>query len=102
MAEFFPPVIFEVQAKATEAIAEFGKVNKELAAMEKNGVLAGGALGKMERAGKLAGTAFLGLAGTIGILGGASLKALDSFEQSQVRLETAVKDTGVSFAAANL
>ena len=41
MAEFFPPVIFEVKAKATEAIAEFGKVNTELAKMEKNGVLAG-------------------------------------------------------------
>ena len=100
MAEFFPPVIFEVKAKATEAIAEFGKVNTELAKMEKNGVLAGGALGKMEKAGKLAGTAFLGLAGAVGVLGVASLKTLDTFEKSQANLSTAVTDTGVSFAAA--
>ena len=25
MAEFFPPVIFEIKAKATEAIASFGE-----------------------------------------------------------------------------
>jgi hypothetical protein len=100
MAEFFPPVIFEVQAKATEAIASFQKVNTELAKMEKNGVLAGGALGKMERAGKLAGTAFLGLAGAVGVLGVASLKTLDEFDKAQVNLEQAVKNTGVSFEAA--
>jgi hypothetical protein len=100
MAEFFPPVIFEVQAKATEAIASFQKVNTELAKMEKNGVLAGGALGKMERAGKLAGTAFLGLAGAVGVLGVASLKTLDEFDKAQTNLSVAIKDTGVSFAAA--
>lgn len=100
MAEFFPPVIFEVQAKATEAIAEFGKVNTELAKMEKNGVLAGGALGKVEKSAKLAGTAFLGLAGAFGVVGVASLKALDEFDKAQVNLEQAVKNTGVSFAAA--
>ena len=48
MAEFFPPVIFEIQAKATEALATFGKVNAELAKMQKNGVLAGGALSRLE------------------------------------------------------
>ena len=100
MAEFFPPVIFEVQARATEAIAEFGKVNKELAAMNKNALVAGGGLTKMASAGKIAGTAFLGLAGAFGILGVASLKTLDTFEKSQVNLETAIKDTGVTFQAA--
>ena len=100
MAEFFPPVIFEIKAKATEAIASFKEVNGELAKMEKNGLLAGGALGKMEKAGKFAGTALLGLAGAFGVVAVASLKALDSFEKSQANLETAVKNTGVSFAAA--
>jgi hypothetical protein len=100
MAEFFPPVIFEIKAKATEAIASFKEVNGELAKMEKNGLLAGGALGKMEKAGKYAGTALLGLAGAFGVVAVASLKTLDSFEKSQVKLETAVKNTGVSFEAA--
>jgi hypothetical protein len=97
MAEFFPPVIFEVQARATEAIAEFGKVNAELAAMQKNGVLAGGALGKLEKASKMAGTAILGLGGAFAIFGIASVETLDKVEKSQANLETAIKNTGVSF-----
>ena len=35
MAEFFPPVVFEITAKAGEAIASFKEVNIQLAAMEK-------------------------------------------------------------------
>jgi hypothetical protein len=100
MAEFFPPVLFEIKAKATEAIATFGEVNKELAKMEKNGVLASGSLGKMEKASKLAGAAILGLGGAFAAFGIASVKTLDTVEKSQANLEIAVKNTGVSFAAA--
>ena len=100
MAEFFPPVIFEIQAKATEALATFGKVNAELAKMEKNGLVAGGALGKLEKASKLAGTAILGLGGAFAAFGIASVRTLDTVEKSQANLETAVKNTGVSFDAA--
>jgi len=97
MAEFFPPVIFEVQARATEAIAEFGRVNKELALMEKHGILAGGALTKLERAGKLARTTFLGLAGAFGVVAFTSIEALDKVEKAQSNLEVAIKNTGVSY-----
>ena len=100
MAEFFPPVLFEIKAKATEAIATFGEVNKELAKMEKNGVLASGALGKMEKASKLAGTALLGLGGAFAIFGVASVETLDKVEKAQANLEVAIKNTGVSFEAA--
>ena len=100
MAEFFPPVIFEVKAKAGEAIASFKEVNAELARMEKAGLLAGGSLAKLEKAGKFAGTALLGLAGAFGVVAVASLKTLDSFEKSQVNLEVAIKNTGVSFEEA--
>jgi hypothetical protein len=100
MAEFFPPVLFEIKAKATEAIATFGQVNKELAKMEKNGVLASGALGKMEKASRLAGTALLGLGGAFAAFGIASVRTLDKVEKSQANLEVAVKNTGVSFEAA--
>ena len=97
MAEFFPPVIFEVKAKATEAIAEFGKVNKELALMEKHGILAGGALGKFEKSAKLTGTALLGLAGAFSVFAVVSVKHLMSVQEAQTKLEVAVKNTGVSF-----
>ena len=100
MAEFFPPVLFEIKANATEAIATFGTVNKELAKMEKNGLLAGGALGKMEKASKLAGAALLGLGGAFAIFGVASVETLDKVEKSQANLEVAIKNTGVAYEAA--
>jgi len=100
MAEFFPPVIFEIKAKATEAIASFGEVNKELVKMEKNGVIASSALGKMQTASKYAGTALLGLGGIFATFAVASIKQLDTVETAQARLSVAIKDTGVSFDVA--
>jgi len=100
MAEFFPPVIFEIKAKATEAIASFGEVNKELLKMEKNGVIASNALGKMQTASKYAGTALLGLGGIFGAFAISSIKQLDTVETAQTRLSVAIKDTGVSFDVA--
>jgi hypothetical protein len=100
MAEFFPPVIFEVKAKATEAIAEFGKVNAELSKMEVKLTGSQLAMARFERAGKLAGTTLLGMAGAFGVVAASSIHALDSFEASQANLEVAVKNTGVSFAVA--
>jgi hypothetical protein len=100
MAEFFPPVIFEVKAKATEAIAEFGKVNAELSKMEVKLTGSQLAMARFERAGKLAGITLLGMAGAFGVVAASSIHALDGFETSQANLEVAVKNTGVSFAAA--
>ena len=100
MAEFFPPVLFEIRAKATEAIATFGTVNKELAVMEKNGLLASGSLRTLEKTSKYAGAALLGLGGIFAIFGVASIKVLDNVEKSQANLETAIVNTGVSFKVA--
>jgi hypothetical protein len=100
MAEFFPPVLFEIKAKANEAIATFGTVNKELAKMEKNGLLAGGALGTLEKASKYAGVALLSLGGAFAAFGVSSIKVLDGVEKAQANLQTAVTNTGVSFKIA--
>ena len=100
MAEFFPPVIFEIKAHATEAIASFKEVNHELASMEKNGMLAGGSLGKLEKAAKYSRTALLGLAGVFGVIAFTSVEALDKVEKAQANLETAIKNTGVAFETA--
>ena len=97
MAEFIPPVILEIKAKVTEALAGLQKVNGEMDKMEAKGALASGALGKVERASKLAGTALLGLGGAFGVFAAASIKQLDSFEKAQSNLETAINNTGVSF-----
>ena len=98
MALFYDPVIFEVKAKATEAIATFGKVNAELAKMEKNGLLAGGSLAKMEKTARLTRTAFLGLAGTAAVIGVASVDVFGKVQASQSQLRTAVENTGVAFS----
>jgi hypothetical protein len=100
MAEFFPPVIFEITARAGEAIASFKEVNVQLAAMEKNGVLASGAMGKMQKAAGFARAAILGVGGAFAVMGFTSIEALDKVEKAQANLETAIKNTGVSFNAA--
>ena len=100
MALFYDPVIFEIKAKATEAIATFKEVNLELAKMEKNGMLAGGSLGTLTKTARLAKTAFLGVAGAFGVLSVASLETLDRVEKSQANLSTAIQNTGVSFKVA--
>lgn len=98
--EFFPPVVFEVKAKATEAIAAFGTINKELATMEKNGNLASASITRLEAAAKYARTAIIGFGGAFAVLGVASLETLDKVELAQANLETAVKNTGVAFDVA--
>ena len=97
MAEFFPPVVFEVTAKAGEAIAAFKEVNVELAAMQKNGVLAGDAMGKLTKASAFARTAILGIGGAFAVMGVTSVEALDKVEKAQANLEVAITNAGVSF-----
>jgi hypothetical protein len=98
--EFFPPVLFEVKANVGEAIASFKEVNIQLAAMEKNGVLASGAMGKLTKASAFARTAILGIGAAFAVVGFTSVEALDKVEKAQANLETAINNTGVSFDAA--
>jgi len=100
MAEFFPPVIFEIKAKATEAIASFQQVNGELGKMEKNAIKAGGSISVLEKSSKYAGAAIVGLAGAFSVMAVASVKQLMSVQEAQTKLEVAITNTGVSFKAA--
>jgi hypothetical protein len=97
MAEFLPPVILEIQANATKAIAQMQMVNGELDKMEVKAVKAGGSIDVMTKASKYAGTALLGIAGVLGTVGAVSIKAALGVQESQAKLSTAVKNTGVSF-----
>ena len=99
MAEFLPPVIFEIQANATKAIAQMQTVNGELDKMEVKAIKAGGSLDVMTKASKFAGTALLGIAGVLGTVATVSIKAALSVQVSQSKLQTAVQNTGVSFQA---
>ena len=99
MAEFLPPVILEIQANATKAIAQMQAVNGELDKMEIKAIKAGGSIDVMTKASKYAGTALLGIAGVLGTVGAMSIKAALGVATSQAKLQTAVQDTGVSFQA---
>lgn len=100
MAAFLPPVIFEIEAKATQAIAQFQAVNAELDEMQASALKAGGSIDIMTKASKYAGVALLGLGSVFAVFGAASLKQLDSVEKAQSNLSTAIKNTGVSYSTA--
>lgn len=98
--EFFPPVIFEVKAKAADAIAQFGVINKELATMAKNSDIASARMGVMTASAKYLRTAILGVGGAFAVMGAAGLKEVIGDEKALARLKIAVENTGVSFQQA--
>jgi len=98
MAEFLPPVILEIKAKATEAIASMQTVNGELDKMEVKALKAGGSLDIMTKASKYSGVALAGLVGIFGTVAAVGIKSALTMADSQAKLKTAVQDTGVSFA----
>jgi hypothetical protein len=101
MNGFLPPVIFEIKAKATEAIAEFKKVNAELTKMEKNADKTALGMMRMEKAAKLTKIALIGVATAFGVLAVAGVKAAMDQEKAMALLQTAVKNTGQNFQAAS-
>lgn len=100
MNGFLPPVIFEVQAKATEAIAQFKLVNAELTKMEVKADKASLGMMKLEKAAKLTKIAMVGLGAVFGVVGYESIKAAIDEEKAMALLQTAIKDTGQNFQAA--
>jgi len=100
MNTFYPPVIFEVKAKAMEAIAEFKKINAELTKMEAKADKASLSMMKIEKAAKLTKIALAGAALTFGVFAAAGLKAAMDQEAAMTRLQIAVQNAGQSFQAA--
>jgi hypothetical protein len=100
MAEFFPPVIFEVKAKATEAIATFKEVNHELNKMEKNASNTSKMLVGLERSARLTRAAVLSLGAGFAVVGYAGVKAALEAQVEQAKLRVAIENTGVSWANA--
>lgn len=98
LGSFLPPVLFEVQANATQAIATFGKVNTQLKTMEAQAIKTGKALSGFQKA-AVAGTAALKvLAGVAVVSMGIGVKAVMDLEKSMNRLGQAMANVGVSTA----
>lgn len=94
------PVRIELIVRAKEAIAELQTVNAEMDKMAAKGELASGAMGKMQRAGALAGKSLTLIAGSFAFMAYEGVKANLALQISQARLQNAIKNTGVSFNAA--
>jgi hypothetical protein len=101
MNTFLPPVIFEIKAKADQAVADFKKVNKELRDMDKEADKTSRSLARMTAATKITRIAVMALAASFGILGAVALKEAMKEEVALLKLKTAVDNVGQSFAAAS-
>jgi hypothetical protein len=94
------PVRIEFIVRAQEAIAELHRVNAEMDKIAVKGKMAGSSIASMEKSSKLAGTALLGLGSLFGFVAYEGIKSAMDLQTSQSRLQTAVQNSGVSFAAA--
>jgi len=94
------PVKIALFVEAHEAIAELKKVSGEMDRIAAKSEFASGKLGGFQRAGVIAGTALKAIGGSFAFMAYEGIKASMALQTSQARLQTAVKDSGVSFAAA--
>lgn len=95
--EFFPPVIFEVKAKATDAIAQFGVINKELDMMATKSSVATKSIVGMQVGFKYLRTAVLGLSAAYGALAVSGLREVMGEEKALANLKVATENAGVAF-----
>lgn len=98
--EYFPPVIFEVKAKATDAIAQFGAINKQLDIMATKSTMAQKSLVAMGVGFKYLRTAVLGVAAAYGALAVSGLKEIQQEEVALANLRIATENAGVAFQTA--
>ena len=94
------PVRVEFIVRAQEAIAQLQLVNGEMDKVAVKAKMAGTSMATMEKSSRLAGTALLGLGSVFGLVAYESIKSAMDLQTSQTRLQVAVKNSGVSFAAA--
>lgn len=96
LGNFLPPVVFEVTANATQAIATFGKVNTQLKTMEAQAVRTGKALSGFSKAAVI-GTGALKALGIVAAgVAAIGVKSAMDLEKSYNRLGQALSNMGVA------
>jgi LysM repeat protein len=96
---FLPPVIFEIQANAAGAIAQFKKVNTELSTMEAKALKAGKALTGFQKA-AVVGTRALKVMGlAFAAFAAYGIKEMVKLEKSYTRLGQSMANAGVATEA---
>lgn len=93
---FLPPVLFTIQANATQALASFNKVNAELKVMEAQAVKTGVALGRTTKAVTMATGATKILAIATAAFAAYGIKEIMSLEESYAKLGQTLAGRGLS------
>jgi hypothetical protein len=99
MNGFLPPVIFEIQANAAGAIAQFKRVNTELSIMEAKALKAGKALTGIQKAAVIGTRALKVMAVAFAAFAAYGVREVILLEKSYVRLGKAMANAGVATQA---
>lgn len=96
LGQFLPPVVFEITANATQAMATFGKVNTQLKVMEAQALKTGKALSGFQKAAVI-GTGALKALGVVAVgVAAIGTKMAMDLEKSLNRLGQAMTNVGVA------
>jgi len=96
MSSFLPPVLFEIQANASQAIATFSKVNAELTVMEGKALKAGAAISTMGKAARLSIVFLKGMSVAVAAFGAIGVHEFMQLEKAMTQLGKAMSNAGVS------
>ena len=96
MASFLPPAIFEIKAIADQAIAKFGEVNKELEKMEGKAEAAGGKVGGMEKASRVATAGLMALGAAFAGFAAVGIKEAIEAQNAMNKLGTTMSALGIN------
>jgi hypothetical protein len=96
---FLPPAIFEIKAVADKAIAEFKQVNNELGKMEGQAQKAGGSIGGMEKASRIATAGLLAMGAAFAGFAALGIKEAMEAETIMTKLNATLAAQGLNTAA---
>jgi molecular chaperone GrpE (heat shock protein) len=95
---FLPPAIFEIKAVADKAIAEFKQVNNELGKMEGQAEKAGGSIGGMDKASRVATAGLLAMGAAFAGFAALGVKEAMDAEVIMTKLNSTLASQGLNTA----
>ena len=98
LGSFLPPVVFEVTANATQAMASFKAINTQLSAMEAQAIKTGKALSGFQKSAIIGTKAIKIMAGSFLVAAGIGVKMAMDLEKSLSRLGQTLTALGLSTA----
>jgi hypothetical protein len=95
---FLPPAIFEIKAVADKAIAEFKQVNNELGKMEGQSLKAGGSIGGIDKASRVATAGLLAMGAAFAGFAAIGIKEAMEAETIMTKLNATLASQGLNTA----